>query len=125
MDETNKLNSNTSNLIDNKAKKPKSSMSKEAYIQTLQFLITQFPNVFSDKNPKILKIKIHKDLKEKTNLSNNTIKHFLGKYCRTKKYKAALVETAPRYDLEGNIAGHVTIEETPKTPDKKLVIQKQ
>ena len=118
MNEINKLNSNISNLIDNKAKNPKSSMlSKEEYNKTLQLLITQLPNTFSDKNPKILKIGIHKDLKEKTTLSSNTIKHFLRKYCHAKKYIAALIEGAPRYDLEGNIAGHVTIEETPKTPE--------
>ena len=116
MPETNHPNSDTSNLTDNKAKKPKSSISKEEYNKTLQLLITQFPNAFSDKNPKILKVGIHKDLKEKTTLSSNIIKHFLRKYCHAKKYMAALIEDAPRYDLEGNIAGHVTPEEAPKPP---------
>ncbi|MBA8667366.1 hypothetical protein H1Q59_05610 [Holosporaceae bacterium 'Namur'] len=116
MPENNKTN--TSNSITNEVKKRKSSMSKEEYNKTLQLLITQFPDTFSDKNPKILKIRIHRDLKERTTLSSNTIKYFLGKYCRTKKYKAALIETAPRYDLEGNIAGHVTLKETAKAPEQ-------
>ncbi len=98
-------------IKDTNAQKPKNHLSKEKFNEILQYLIKEFPNTFSMKKPKMLKIRIHRDLKEKTNLSANILKHFLSKYCRSKAYKAEHLENAPRYDLEGNIVGHITEQE--------------
>lgn len=104
---------------DNRKSKQASSYDKPAnvfdgkkYKEILDYLTTKFPDAFVQTKDKILKIGVHKDLKEQTELSSTVIRKFLRKYCKSAAYKKALQEGASRFDLQGNIAGTVVAEET-------------
>lgn len=78
------------------------------YYEILERLMKEFPETFSKTEPKVLKKGIHKDIKERTDLSPLTIKKFLTRYCRLRGYKEAHQVGAVRYNLDGKAAGEVT-----------------
>ena len=102
-------NSETKSAIKNKQKK-----FVVEYLEILKTLSDKFPKVFIKGEVKVLKLGIHKDIKERTDLKSREIGKFFRKYCNSKAYKEAHVESANRYDLDGNVVGVVTAEEMAK-----------
>ena len=79
----------------------------------------RYSRLFVGKEVKPLAIGIHKEIQDKLKWDNETTKFFFKTYTRTKKYKAALVEGAKRYDIQGKAFGEVTKAEAswlPKEP---------
>ena len=99
---------------DKKGKKFNKKPVDPRYLKTLQTLQEKFPETFPASETRILKIGIHKEIKENTEINGKDIFMFLRKYCNSWKYKKAHIEGAPRYDLKGITPGIVTVEEEAK-----------
>ena len=95
---------------DKKGKKFNKKPVDPRYLKTLQTLQEKFPETFPASETRILKIGIHKEIKENTEINGKDIFMFLRKYCNSWKYKKAHIEGAPRYDLKGITPGIVTVE---------------
>ena len=99
---------------DKKGKKFNKKPVDPRYLKILQVLQEKFPETFPASETRILKIGIHKEIKENTEINGKDIFMFLRKYCNSWKYKKAHIEGAPRYDLKGITPGIVTVEEEAK-----------
>lgn len=88
------------------------------YQQTLKTLSDKFPKIFIKDEVKVLKVGIHKDAKERTDLKSREISRFFHKYCNSKAYKKAHIEGASRYDLDANVVGTITAEEVAKKVER-------
>lgn len=98
----------------------------ERFIKILKYLSVEFPKVFSLTGVKLLKHKIHLDLRQKTNLSHSDISRFLQKYINSPLYIKARKKNAKRYDLDGNECGFVTSEDIKISKDQmKLIIKRK
>lgn len=90
------------------------SIAPESFMLTLKTLSTNYPNCFSFKEQKILKVGILYDLMDdsaKHNITKSMIKKFLFHYTNTPEYMEKHFVGASRYDLEGNVVGTVTPED--------------
>ena len=88
-----------------------SVMSKSDFIEIYKKLSQQFPEAFKLRETRILKVEIHKDLRERSELKSSQIYKFLRMYCGTNDYRKAHCVGAKRYDLDGNQVGEVTQEQ--------------
>ena len=86
-------------------------MDKSDFIAIYKKLSQQFPDAFKLRETRILKVEIHKDLRERSDLKSSQIYKFLRMYCSTKEYKMAHRAGAKRYDLDGRQVGEVTQEQ--------------
>lgn len=84
------------------------------YPKILQILQEKFPEAFPTDQVRVLKLGIHKDIKENTEINSKDIFIFLRKYCRSFKYRQAHAEGASRYDLNGITTQIVTAEQVAK-----------
>ena len=84
------------------------------YPKILQILQEKFPEAFPTDQVRVLKLGIHKDIKENTEINSKDIFIFLRKYCRSFKYRQAHAEGASRYDLNGITTQTVTAEQVAK-----------
>jgi len=84
------------------------------YPKILQILQEKFPEAFPKDQVRVLKLGIHKDIKENTEINGKDIFIFLRKYCRSFKYRQAHAEGASRYDLNGITTQTVTAEQVAK-----------
>ena len=84
------------------------------YPKILQILQEKFPEAFPTDQVRVLKLGIHKDIKENTEINGKDIFIFLRKYCRSFKYRQAHTEGASRYDLNGTTTQIVTAEQVAK-----------
>jgi len=84
------------------------------YPKILQILQEKFPEAFPTDQVRVLKLGIHKDIKENTEINGKDIFIFLRKYCRSFKYRQAHAEGASRYDLNGITTQIVTAEQVAK-----------
>ena len=84
------------------------------YPKILQILQEKFPEAFPTDQVRVLKLGIHKDIKENTEINGKDIFIFLRKYCRSFKYRQAHTEGASRYDLKGITTQIVTAEQVAK-----------
>lgn len=84
------------------------------YLTTLRILQERFPEAFPASEARILKIGIHKEIKQNTDINGREIFLFLRKYCTSAKYRRAHIEGASRYDLSGITTEVVTAEEAAK-----------
>ncbi|MBW8309221.1 MAG: ProQ/FinO family protein [Candidatus Paracaedibacteraceae bacterium] len=96
-----------------KAKKERDKNRQAAF----EWLLRTYPQCFSEKNPKPLKLKIEKDifaeLPENLPFSRLHLREALGVYTHWSKYRAVLAQSTHRYDLWGNaveelLASHKT-----------------
>lgn len=77
-------------------------------------LASRWPQVFSPKGAekRPLKVGILKDIcVELPELSFQQVRNAITDYCFGPTYNRNVVEGAPRLDLQGKVAGHVTAEE--------------
>jgi len=103
-----------------KGKKPRKRPENPKYLMALETLQEKFPEAFPVSGVRILKVGIHKDIKEKTELNGSEIFMFLRKYCNSGKYREAHIEGAVRYDLNGVTPQVVTAEEAAKKAQPKV-----
>jgi len=97
-----------------KGKKPRKRPDNPKYFKTLGIMQEKFPEAFPASETRILKIGIHKEIRQHTEINGKDIFMFLRKYCNSWKYKKAHIEGAPRYDLNGITTEIVTVEEAAK-----------
>lgn len=105
---------------DKKGKKFNKKPVDPRYLKTLQTLQEKFPETFPASETRILKIGIHKEIKENTEINGKDIFMFLRKYCNSWKYKKAHIESAPRYGLNSITAEIVTAEQAAKKAQPKV-----
>ena len=84
------------------------------YPKILQILQEKFPEAFPTDQVRVLKLGIHKDIKENTEINSKDIFIFMRIYCRSHKYRQAHIEGASRYDLNGITTQIVTLEQVAK-----------
>jgi len=84
------------------------------YPKILQILQEKFPEAFPKDQVRVLKLGIHKDIKENTEINSKDIFIFMRIYCRSFKYRQAHIEGASRYDLNGITTQTVTLEQVAK-----------
>ena len=84
------------------------------YPKILQILQEKFPEAFPKDQVRVLKLGIHKDIKENTEINSKDIFIFMRIYCRSFKYRQAHIEGANRYDLNGITTQTVTLEQVAK-----------
>ncbi len=84
------------------------------YPKILQILQEKFPEAFPTSQVRVLKLGIHKDIKENTEINSKDIFIFMRIYCRSFKYRQAHIEGASRYDLNGITTQTVTAEQAAK-----------
>ena len=84
------------------------------YPKILQILQEKFPEAFPTDQVRVLKLGIHKDIKENTEINSKDIFIFMRIYCRSHKYRQAHTEGASRYDLNGITTQIVTLEQVAK-----------
>ena len=84
------------------------------YPKILQILQEKFPEAFPTDQVRVLKLGIHKDIKENTEINSKDIFIFMRIYCRSFKYRQAHIEGANRYDLNGITTQTVTLEQVAK-----------
>lgn len=84
------------------------------YPKILQILQEKFPEAFPTDQVRVLKLGIHKNIKENTEINGKDIFIFLRKYCGSHKYRQAHAEGASRYDLNGITTQIVTLEQVAK-----------
>ncbi|MBW8309215.1 MAG: ProQ/FinO family protein [Candidatus Paracaedibacteraceae bacterium] len=93
------------------------------------WLLSTYPQCFSEENPKPLKLKIEKDifaeLPKNLVFSRLHIREALGFYTRWSKYKEVLAKSTHRYDLQGNaveelLASHKEYPQQENNLEKKL-----
>ena len=84
------------------------------YPKILQILQEKFPEAFPTDQVRVLKLGIHKDIKENTEINSKDIFIFMRKYCRSFKYRQAHTCGASRYDLNGITTQIVTAEQAAK-----------
>ncbi|MEJ2043599.1 MAG: ProQ/FinO family protein [Reinekea sp.] len=97
----------------------------EANRKALEDLCELYPEVFSQTDPKPLKIGIHEALAEDGKLSKTRIRRALNIYVRRRKYIASLTEGAGRITVGGEVAGQVTTEEAAHAAEKLAEIDKK
>jgi ProP effector len=97
----------------------------EANRKALEELCTLYPEVFSQAEPKPLKIGIHEALAEDGKMSKTRIRRALNLYVRRRKYIASLKEGADRVTVGGEAAGQVTAEEAAHATEKLAEIDKK
>ena len=97
----------------------------EANRKALEELCTLYPEVFSQADPKPLKIGIHEALAADGKMSKTRIRRALNLYVRRRKYIASLKESADRISVGGEISGQVTAEEAAHALEKLAEIDKK
>ncbi len=97
----------------------------EANRKALEELCELYPDVFSQKDPKPLKIGIHEAIAADGKLSKTRIRRALNLYVRRRKYIASLIEGADRVSIGGEIAGQVTADEASHAAEKLAEIDKK
>ena len=86
---------------DKKGKKFNKKPVDPRYLKTLQTLQEKFPEAFPASETRILKIGIHKEIKENTEINGKDIFMFLRKYCNSWKYKKAHIEGShSKYEVQ-------------------------
>ena len=116
-------NNNIIDKPDQKGKKFRKRPENPKYLKTLETLQEKFPEAFPVSETRILKVGIHKDIKEQTELNRGEIFMFLRKYCNSGRYRKAHIEGAYRYDLNGVTTEVVTAEEVTKKIKPKFLDQ--
>lgn len=84
---------------------------REANQAAVALLVSQYPQAFSNDEPKPLKIGIQEDLVSDDKVSRGKIKRALATYVRNPRYLQSLIVGADRVDLLGESAGKVSAEE--------------
>jgi hypothetical protein len=84
----------------------------------------RFPLAFNgdgDRDPRPLKVGIHRDLRKRApDLDGALLRQVLKAYCGGPRYLAALVAGAVRIDLDGEPAGAVTAEEEARAIEQRV-----
>ncbi|MBL0941813.1 MAG: ProQ/FinO family protein, partial [Alphaproteobacteria bacterium] len=92
----------------------------------LSMLCERYPQAFSLKNPKPLKVGIVKDLQKplKDEYSKSKLQKALGYYIYNSRYQKALAIQDHRYNLQGQIEGEVAEEHKARAHAQLMKIKK-
>jgi ProP effector len=96
-------------------------MNRESARKAIEILAERFPKCFFvyETRRQPLKVGIFADLLATGILSKEELHAALHHYCGNSVYRSRLIAGTPRVDLDGNAAGVVTFEQTPKTKPAK------
>ena len=102
-------------------------LSPENYNKVFDVLSQRYPKFFMRGKVFIFKKGIHRDIfnDEELKFSKTIIRKFLRLYAEQKEYIKLHIESAARYDLEGNEAGVVTKEDVESLAKTQEEIKKQ
>ncbi|WP_241596514.1 ProQ/FINO family protein [Rosenbergiella epipactidis] len=117
-------------LIEEQAEKSKKKMKKNAKHKHKQMLrlISIFPALLSEEEPKPFKVGILEDMTKyiadnQITFGIGQVKSALARYTSNYRYQKALAAGGDRYDLDGNPCGEVTPEQQAAAKEKTKAIK--